>query len=190
MRKRELRITPYNCWTGRFLTHLYHHTSVAKDLNIVQYGSMNDAMKDSTDNVWAILEIVGPPGGLDCSFFVDDSDSVQYRDSPSRESVGSSSFATSTSTKARRSAKSSDHRGRVAGRKRRHLINSHNSSGTETSMWTDDMSVKDHSQGRGGLIPDKGTDSMNTIAMQATLSRSGPLITVRMQPSGRDHLPP
>ena len=234
VRKRELRVAPYNCWTGRFLTHLYHHTAVAKDLNIVQYGSMSDAMKDSTDNVWAILEIVGPPGGLDCSFFADDSDSVQYRDSPPDEGVGST--AARSSAGAGSSAKGSGGSAGAAVRNRRQLINSNtssdsgssssdsgsgssdsgsssstdsgssgssssiisdsgsessssdsSSSSTVPSVVTDDTSVESHDQ--SGLLEDKDKDkdadsSMNTIAMQATLSRSGPLITVRMQPSG------
>lgn len=30
---------------------------------------MNEAMKDCCDNVWAIVEIIGPSGGFECSLF-------------------------------------------------------------------------------------------------------------------------
>lgn len=32
---------------------------------------MNEAMKDCCDNVWAIVEIIGPSGGFECSSFKD-----------------------------------------------------------------------------------------------------------------------
>ena len=80
VRRRELRIAPYSCWTGQFLSHLNKNSLIAKDLSIIQYPSMSEAMKDCCDNVWAIVEIIGPKEGFDCSLFVD-TGGTKYRSS-------------------------------------------------------------------------------------------------------------
>ena len=57
----------------------------------MQYPSMQEALKDCCGNVWAIVEIVGPNGGYDCSHFRD-TGGTRYK-SP-HESVPLTNFET------------------------------------------------------------------------------------------------
>jgi hypothetical protein len=46
---------------------------------------MNEAMKDCCDNVWAIVEIIGPSGGFECSLFKDTGGTQYLAPEPSEE---------------------------------------------------------------------------------------------------------
>lgn len=46
---------------------------------------MNEAMKDCCDNVWAIVEIIGPSGGFECSLFKDTGGTQYLSPEPSEE---------------------------------------------------------------------------------------------------------
>jgi hypothetical protein len=46
---------------------------------------MNEAMEDCCDNVWAIVEIIGPSGGFECSLFKDTGGTQYLSPEPSAE---------------------------------------------------------------------------------------------------------
>lgn len=52
---------------------------IFQDLNVVRYPSMAEAMKDCCSNVWAVVEIIAPRGGFDCSDFRDFVGGSQHR---------------------------------------------------------------------------------------------------------------
>jgi ABC-type lipoprotein export system ATPase subunit len=58
IRIKEIKLAPRNCYTILFLEYLYKSSKIAKKLNIKIYNTIDDAYKDSFDNIFAIIEII------------------------------------------------------------------------------------------------------------------------------------
>ena len=184
VRKRELRVCPYNCWTERFLDYLYRHAAVARfvclatmctpgrptslppvfprrELKIVQYGSMQEAMVGAgTGDVWAVLEILGPTtgagaGALGCALLADDGNNPTYRQAPPGTDGG---------TRRGRRRTQSTHDDVVA-------------AGTGTLPPTDTADTA------AAATDDDASAPPLTLAEMQALGPNGPSVTVRMSPS-------